>query len=230
MTLPSKAHAYVWQKIDDGLFYTETENIHAFQIDPKLFKLSVATAKDQNETDSTVRMMAKKSSAILTVNGGFFSPEHRSLGLLMRDGKVINPVHATSWWGIFEISKNKPEIVTVRMFQPNPDIEMALQSGPRLVINGEIPKLKYSVDRRSGIGIRADGNVIIAVTGDKELSMEAFAELFQKPESKGGLDCKNALNLDGGGSTQLYFSWKGLKVDVLGSSRIANAVAIFPRR
>jgi len=222
-------HSYTWKTIDTGLSYTKVESVHVFQIDPKKFRLSVMTAKDLGEKDTTAAMIAKKSKAVLVVNGGFFSPEHKSLGLLMRDGKTINPIHPTSWWAVFQMNNEKASIVTPRYFNSNSNVEMALQVGPRLVVNGAIPKLKPSLARRSGIGIKNNGNLIIAVSDNNQVSMENFAILFQKSEAKGGLECTDALNLDGGGSSQLYFNWNGFKLDVSGVSRIANAITVAPR-
>lgn len=223
------AHAYTWQVIDEGLSYTNIDGTHAFQIDPRRFKFDLLTAKDSGDTDTTSAALARKSNAPLVVNGGFFSPEHKSLGLLVRNGQILNPLHPTHWWGVFQIRNGKPSIVPPQQFQNAKGTEMALQAGPRLVVEGEVQKLKPSVDLRSGIGIQKNGNVVIAVTGRTPLSLTAFANLFRKPEKEGGLECMAALNLDGGDSTQLYFKWKGSQIDLPGLSRIANGIALFPR-
>ncbi|MDP2599298.1 MAG: phosphodiester glycosidase family protein [Deltaproteobacteria bacterium] len=229
MTIASKAKAYEWREVDRGLFYTYTDNIHAFKVDPGLFQLSVFTAKDLNETDATASMLAKKSGAILAVNGGFFSPSHKSLGLLMREGKVLNPTHKTKWWAVFFMKDRKPHIVPPDAFIFQPRIEAALQAGPRLVVDGKMPKLKEAVARRSGIGIRKNGDIVIAVTDETPKTMEEFAGVFQRSEEKEGFDCVNALNLDGGRSSQIYFNDSGFKLEVPGLSRIANAITVFPR-
>ena len=223
----TSVYAQEWKAIDTGLAYAQSNGVHLFRIDPKLFKFSVVTAKDLGESDATAPMFTKKAKAILAVNGGFFSPEHKSLGLLMREGKTINPLRTTSWWAIFQVSQSKPSIIPLNQFIPSANIEMALQVGPRLVVDGEVPKLKPSTARRSGIGIcngpASVGQVVIAVTETAELSMDDFADLFKK------LGCANALNLDGGGSTQLTFNWKGFKIEVPGPSRVANAIVVTPR-
>lgn len=223
------AHAYTWQVIDQGFAYTNFEGVHAFQIDPKLFTFSVVTAKDFGTPDTTAALLAKKSKSIFVVNGGFFSPEHKSLGLLVRNGQTINPLHPTSWWAVFQIIDGKPGIIPQRHFHQDKDIEVALQVGPRLVVQGQVQKLKPSVDQRSGIGIQKNGDIVIAVTGNTEISMTDFADLFRKSQEENGLDCIDALNLDGGNSTQLYFKWKGSEVNLPGLSRIANGIAVFPR-
>lgn len=225
----ASAEAYTWNTVTKGIEYTYTDNIHAFKIDPKLFQFSVFTAKDLKETDSTIAMLAKKSGAILAVNGGFFSPSLKSLGLLMREGAVLNPIHKTKWWAVFFMNGHKPNIVLPDTFTMQSGVEMALQAGPRLVVNGKIPKLKEAVARRSGIGIRKDGDIVIAVTDETPKTLEEFAGMFQRPEEKEGFNCPNALNLDGGRSSQLYFDDNGFKLDVPGISRITNAITVFPR-
>jgi uncharacterized protein YigE (DUF2233 family) len=51
---------------------------------------------------------------------------------------------------------------------------------------------------RNGVGVRADGKVIFAIS-QGEVSFDAFARLFRD-----GLNCPNALFLDGGSASSLY--------------------------
>ena len=55
-----------------------------------------------------------------------------------------------------------------------------------------------SLKARNGVGVRADGKVIFAIS-QGELSFDAFARLFRD-----GLNCPNALFLDGGSAASLY--------------------------
>ena len=50
----------------------------------------------------------------------------------------------------------------------------------------------------NGVGVRADGKVIFAIS-QGEVSFDAFARLFRY-----GLNCPNALFLDGGSAASLY--------------------------
>lgn len=221
--------AQSWQTLEQGLHHKKIQDVHIFRIDPKKFKFSVATARDIGETNTIVKRLAKEWDAILGINGGFFSPEQKSLGLIMRNGILLNPLHHTSWWGVFYVQDQKPRIVSSTHFKKNPQIEMALQVGPRLVVDGKIPKLKYSIAKRSGIGIRKDGEVFIAITEENAMALQTFAELFAKPEKEGGLECIDAINLDGGGSSQLHLHAKAMKLDIPGTSRITNAIMVMPR-
>lgn len=215
-------YAHEWKKIDDGLSYAKIGTTHVFRIDPQLYRFSVATASENGLINTTAQELALRSKAILAINGGFFSLEQKSIGLLMRDGKIINPLHSTHWWAVFYLLDQKPRIVLPYAFRKDPKMEMALQVGPRLLVDGKKLKVKPSLAHRSGIGIKEDGTIFIAAT-QKEMSMEEFTQLFLE------LDCENALNLDGGGSTQLYFRHKGFKLDIEGPSLITNAITVFPR-
>lgn len=225
----AEAKAYDWRLIDNGLAYTTFQNIHAFRIDPNLIRFSVVRAKDFRKQVSTAEEMASQTGAILVINGGFFSPEQESLGLLIRNGKILNPMHKTPWWAVFQIYGKRGVITPYHAFNTSRETEMAIQAGPRLLINRSIPQMKFSVARRSGIGIQPDGRIVLVLSEDTGLSLLAFAKLFQKPESEGGFGCVDALNLDGGGSSQLYIDWNDFRLNVQGTSYIPNGIALYPR-
>ena len=55
-----------------------------------------------------------------------------------------------------------------------------------------------SLKARNGVGVRADGKVIFAIS-QGDVSFDAFARLFRD-----GLSCPNALFLDGGSASSFY--------------------------
>lgn len=115
-----------------------------------------------------------------------------------------NPVKDTSWWGVFIIRDTKPQIVAKTNYHFSNEIDFALQAGPRLIVDGDIPKLKESVNERSALGITRSGKVLIVVTQNAEISLQDLAEIMRKSEQDDGLNAVQALNLDGGSSSQLY--------------------------
>jgi hypothetical protein len=52
---------------------------------------------------------------------------------------------------------------------------------------------------------------------------------MRKPEIEGGLECTDALNLDGGSSTQLYANVRLFKINVPGINAITDAILVVPR-
>lgn len=237
-SLATPKSAYVWSELQSGLHYatfsfdsgeTARTTIHAFAIDPHLFRIDLAVA-DKNEAGNTIATLARQSGAILAINGGFFADDHRSIGLLVRSGEIINKQHGTSWWGIFSIEAEGPTIHQPHDYHPLPTTKMAIQAGPRLVVNGVVsPKLKEEHDARSAIGITRSGDVLFVVTEGAGLTLGEFAERLVLPRWQGGLECDNALNLDGGGSTQLFAHVGKFSLDVLGLARIANGIVVIPK-
>ncbi len=230
--------AYIWNQIDDGFNYTKfsfeiTENerttIHAFQIDPKKFRFDVVTAKDE-VAGSTAERLAKRNRALLVINGGFFTPEHKSIGLLVKNGKQINPIHKTSWWSIFTMRNDKPSIIRPNQFRITSKIDMALQVGPRLVVNGKIPKLKESFAIRSAVGITREGEVVIVITSGHGISMNELARRMKNSLFQGGLYCYNAMALDGGSSSQIYVKNKKFEFSQPGFVKVTNGLAVFKKR
>ena len=74
------------------------------------------------------------------------------------------------------------------------------------------------------MGISPDGRVIILVTENAPMTTTALAELFRSPP----LNCKEALNLDGGSSSQLYADIGSLQLNVHGFSNVSDAIVVKP--
>src|SRR5262249_22651576 len=111
--------------------------------------------------------------------------------------------------------------------EENPDAPMSVIQGfPRLVTGGQVEHLKPQVARRTAVCV--DGNrLVIVVTNDAEFN--AFPPLLATPESAGGAGCKDALNLDGGPSTQLEARLPGFSLSEPGQP-VPDALAIVPNR
>lgn len=223
-----------WKQLTNGLEYASVRVspgiIHALRIDPKQYKFGIVTAKELGKKNATAESLAKKFNALIAINGGFFTPEYDSLGLLINDGKVLNPLKNTSWWSVFLIKNDIPRIVHTRSYKKSSAISMAVQSGPRLVVNGTIPKkLKPSIAERSALCIDNKKNVIIVATENLLIQPDELAEHLRKSNSEGGFGCRYALNLDGGSSTQLYAKTGSFELNVPGTKKVANAIVVYKK-
>lgn len=226
-----------WQNLANGIDYTNISvnstggKIHAFKIDLKQYKLSLARAPDFGSKSANVASLAIHSGGIIAINGGFFDPFHTPLGLRIENGQLLNPIRPISWWGIFYTLSNKHAyMASMKNFTLNPNIEFAIQSGPRLVVNGTIPQLKDSYAARSALCIDQQGKVIIAITESVAITPEIFAELLKQSPAQNGLGCYNALNLDGGSSSQIYAAIGSFHLMIPSFSNVADAVVVVPRK
>jgi len=98
--------------------------------------------------------------------------------------------------GIFYIGDSTAQVLTtVDYLQGQTEAKYATQSGPMLVINGQLHTAfrenSTSTHFRNGVGVRADGKIVFAISNE-QINFYNFATLFKEK-----LDCPNALYLDG---------------------------------
>lgn len=234
MTLPLTLNAKTqWHSLLPGLEYThlapQKDNplarLHAFRLNLKKFKFNLTLAHDVQQPTITAHEIATQFNALLAINGGFFTPTLKSIGLRIHDGKIKSPLKKFSWSGIFYITKSRqPKIVSVRNFSLDSDIDFAIQTGPLLIIDDKIPRLKPDLAERTAIGITRDNQIIVAITQNAPMTTKHLAEILQE------FNCNNALNLDGGWSTQLYAQIKKVVIAVEGYSRVVDVVWVSENR
>jgi len=222
-----------WQKLSSGIEYQDLEggiltpwsHIYAFRIDLNKSKLALVTAKNLEMKNASADQFAQHSKALLSVNGGFFDQDFKPLGLRITNKKLKNPLKGISWWGIFYVKDNKPYISNPKHFYQDEQIDFAIQSGPRLLIRGKIPSLKQGIADRSALGITADGKVVIIVSTNAAMTTEELARLLKASP----LNCTDAINLDGGSSSQLYAHINSFHLNVHGFSNVSDAIVVKKR-
>ena len=148
---------------------------------------------------------------LFATNAGMFDSKLKPVGLYVEQGREL--VHANTKSakgnfhmkpnGIFYISAGNAAVAETQAFlKQRPQADLATQSGPMLVMDGRLhPRFKRgstSLKLRTGVGVRADGKVIFAISQDA-VSFDSFARLFRD-----GQKCPNALFLDGGSVTSLF--------------------------
>jgi len=230
--------SFSWQKIEEGLEvrtmkfdappYQTFIKLRVLRIDPDKFPLKVLDSRAWGVGRMEIKLLAKKTQALAAVNGGFFLPDYRPLGLLIVDGQETNPLRKTDW-GVFMIQDHRPRIIHTQEFQKENNISQALQVGPRLVVNGRELRLKKQVAKRSAVGITFKNQVILLNSGDTDVYAQDLAHIFRLPETEGGLECRDALTLDGGPSAQMYAEYKSLIIDHPGGWPVPNGIGVFKR-
>lgn len=229
--------ALIWQQLAPGLRYTHipvangygSGKVHAFEVDLSRYKLEVAFAKDLQRTFASVGSLMLHKDALIGINGGFFTPRMQPLGLRISDGEVRNPFKRISWWGVLQVQGTRARLLSAREFRYQKDIDFAIQSGPRLLVNRTIPPLKEGMDNRSALCINPEGRLMIVATQYLSMGTTELAQLLVRPQAQDGLGCVDALNLDGGSSTQLYANVDGFRLSLPSFAPITDAVVVVPR-
>lgn len=137
------------------------------------------------------------------MNAGMYMRDNSPQGLYIENGTVLKSVDTLSGNGnfylkpngVFYLTRNDTAVVCeTSKFPGNDQISFATQSGPMLVINGEIHRAfkegSKNLNIRNGVGILPDNSVVFAMSKEA-VNFYDFAMYFK------GLNCKYALYLDG---------------------------------
>lgn len=150
-------------------------------------------------------LAARNERLGFAMNAGMYHPDLSPAGLLVIDGRQVNPLVTREGPGNFGMLPNgvfcvapKGYLVmeTLRFAKTRPDCRFATQSGPMLVIDGHLhPAFRAdskSVYRRNGVGVSADGQTAYFVISDRPVNFTTFASFFRDR-----LKTPQALFLDG---------------------------------
>ncbi len=139
---------------------------------------------------------------VFMMNAGMYTASKfpSPVGLYIEEGEKLRPLkiiinrkvnYGIPPSGIFYFNDQKAHIIKAKDWSSQLNANYATQSGPMLLINGEVNKNlpKGSYIKRNGVGVRADGKVVFACFRSNFID---FALWFKKQQ------CINALYLDGG--------------------------------
>jgi hypothetical protein len=215
---PGISHATFEVRPPDG----EPFSGHAFKIDLGEADLRLVPAGGPAPRQ-TVEQITAPFPAVVAVNASFFDKEGRAMGLSVSEGGVLATGKLRSW-GAFVVSGTDARIVLGSGIPDRLTNELIVQGIPRLVIGGRVPGLKPQLAERTAV-CAAAGRVVIVVATQAETT--AFARFLAEPPEKAGLGCSDALNLDGGPSTQLVVRFPALTLSLRGSA-VPNALVATP--
>ncbi len=192
------------KKIVEGVTY------HILQVSPDRIHLLWKGDDGQQLRNfpAASKFLKGKGIALETLmNGGIFEPGGIPSGLLVQDGKEMNPVNRNKGEGnfflqpngIFLISDKGAAVIRTDEYpQKNVVVKQAVQSGPLLLRGGKVhPAFNANSEsklHRNGVGVTKTGEVVLVMTdfnSGKFVNLHQFAQLFKS------LGCDDALYLDG---------------------------------
>jgi uncharacterized protein YigE (DUF2233 family) len=233
----------VWKTLDPGIEHrkmTLERSEPNYSFDLKLFRFGtdrvlprIISSGQFQLKGGDAKTLAQRSGALAAINANYFDDKGKPLAFLKTTTEEINrsvSKHAL-YTGIFGVHDSTPFIVHRDDFHLT-QAQEAVQSGPLLLNGGEaVPTLPNSgrYSRRAVIGIDKQHRILIGVT-DTVLGGLNFAELqelFLNPQWQ--LDTPDLLNLDGGGSAQLYIKTKVHEEFISGTSEVPVVIGFFNR-
>ena len=180
---------------------------------------------------TNAKTFVEKSGAVAAINANYFDADGKPLALLKIGGQLINSRISTSplYSGIFGVKDQRALIWSRNEFLPD-QADEALQAGPLLLLNGivqPITGVPNRASRRALIGIDHEQRLVMTVT-DTVLGGLYWTEL-QEVLSAWQVQLTDLLNLDGGGSAQLYVKAGNFEAMAPGTADVPVAIGIFQR-
>jgi uncharacterized protein YigE (DUF2233 family) len=236
-------NAGTWKTVDPGIEYRNVvleRSEPNYSVEFKLIRFDmrqiaprILHSADMQLKSGDAKTLAQRSGAVAAINANYFDEKGRPLAFLRTATGEVNRNIAKSalYTGFFGVRDAIPFIVHRNDFQTH-GVEEALQSGPLLLqrgANAEINSGLGRVSRRAVIGVDRSQKLIVGVTDTVlgGLSFSELQELFSTPNIQ--LDVSELLNLDGGGSAQLYLKARRLEEFVAGTSEVPVVIGFFRR-
>jgi exopolysaccharide biosynthesis protein len=183
-------------------------------------QIRVLDARDYGSRALTAEEFAEQSGAAAVVNASFFDADGDPMGLLVVDGDRRSRLRSVDW-GVFAVdSSGQAAIVHTDQWRSRAKVRQAVQAGPRLVVDGAPLRLKKQTARRTAVCTLASGRVAVLVVDERVLASELAATLTKE-------GCTDALNLDGGPSSQMHFAAGGASVSIKGGWPVPTALGLF---
>ena len=164
------------------------------------------------------------------VNGGYFDPEYRPIGLLVVDGNMVAPLQkARLLSGVLSSIKRKIQISRVSEFAITQKPDAAVECGPMIVDFGKsVHGLEATkAARRTFAAVGAGDQAALGFCSDVTLAdLSNILAIVAIPDFK----IQRALNLDGGSSSAFWFKRaNGNAFSISESKSVRDFVAVVPR-
>jgi exopolysaccharide biosynthesis protein len=172
------------------------------RIDPKAYavrvKYDVANAGSLREWFDALKPLA-------VINGGYYDEQGKATALVIFDGirsgesyQGFGGMVAINEQGGFELRS-----LSQQAFDPNENLQQAMQSSPMLIQpGGVVSELEPDLDRSRRTVIARDvaGRILLIVSDSASFTLLELAQALKNSD----LELDAALNLDGGRSTGMY--------------------------
>ena len=180
-------------------------------------KVSIGTTTRLGTIGQSVRVIARKSNAVVAINAsGFYDPDWNSNGAIphgtvIKNGKIVYDYEDARVGGGFVGFNDENKLVLGRFSKYDAinkyHLRDAIEFGPFLIVNGKAAFVKgdggWGLAPRTAIGQRADGIVLFLVIDGRGRNGSIGCGMVELTEIMQNYGAVNAANMDGGSSSGL---------------------------
>jgi uncharacterized protein YigE (DUF2233 family) len=182
-----------------------------------------------SEPRSDLEDVMARGNFLAAVNGGYFDPDYRPIGLLIVDGKMVAPLQkARLLSGVLSSTGKKVQISRVSEFSPNQKSDAAVECGPMIVDLGKAVRgLESTKSARRTFAAVGGDKAALGFCSDVTLAdLSNILAIVAIPDFK----IQRALNLDGGSSSAFWFKrTNGGPFSIAELKPVRDFVAVVPR-
>ncbi len=180
-------------------------------------KVSIGTTTRLGTIGQSVRVIARKSNAVVAINAsGFYDPDWNSNGAIphgtvIKNGKIVYDYEDARVGGGFVGFNDENKLVLGRFSKYDAinkyHLRDAIEFGPFLIVNGKAAFVQgdggWGLAPRTAIGQRADGIVLFLVIDGRGRNGSIGCGMVELTEIMKNYGAVNAANMDGGSSSGL---------------------------
>lgn len=193
------------------------------------YELSIEDTSMTTALDTTLA----KADAELVVNGGFFGPDHKPVGLAMSKGAVLSRLSKQMSGGVLVSDGDTAQLFAAETYEMPDGGTFAIQCKPRLVVD-RVANVKTDDGKRAertALCLRDGGKVIdVVIIRGSEDGESPGPSLFALARFLERSGCESALNLDGGPSTGVAWREDGGVQLLAPRAAVRHVVAFRERR
>ena len=241
-------------------FFGAPQSVSVVRYDPSRFYSRVIEAKGENADHTSA--IAEKHNAVAAINGSYFNMKILTPETFVKsDGQLLNSENRSEISnGLFLCNPDGTCNVAMSTTSTNESVARdwsdAIGSGPLLIESDR--EYRYSANPRENdirisesrdriffnkrhnrtlIGTGHDGKVYMAVVDGRSAENASGMTIDELTHLSRILNLREALNLDGGGSSTIWVAGTGVLnhpsdnkcFDHAGERRVPNIVAVFPK-
>ena len=204
-------------------------------------RVTVGTCRDKFDGSNGLQLkdIAKRYDAVAAINGGGFEDSGgvgnggTPVGLVVSEGKLKHSGRDKNYNITVGFDQNNIMVIAKNMSVDDAKakgIRDAITFGPALIVNGEPAAIKgesSGLNPRTAIGQRKDGAVLMLVIDGRQASSlgATYSDLISIMLEYGAI---NAINMDGGSSSLMYYKGGYLNSGVVltGSRKMPTAFIV----
>jgi exopolysaccharide biosynthesis protein len=237
----------------DKSLFNANQNIHILTVKPRTWwnrRRAIPAFISDGDSLALTSVLAKNNGAIAAINGSFFDTKKGgAVDFIRIDNKILDTTRhngkriAEHQMSALVIQNNRLRILKARdsvdfKWETNINAPNVMVTGPLLIWNGKRGPLSINAfnDNRHprSCACVTHKNELILLTADGRTAEAQGLNLPELTTLMLSLNCREAVNLDGGGSTTFYLDGKGVvnmpcdnkKFDHEGERKVSNILIL----